>query len=228
MRDVAAYHDFLAVCPPERERLIDAILINVTAFFRDESSWSFLAEKVVPELLTRRDGCARIRVWSAGCSTGEEAYTLAIVFAEAMGMADFTQRVMVHATDVDDDALKRGRRARYKEAQVSHLPERLVHKYFRRADRDYVIRDEVRRRVCFHRHDIIGDAALVHVDLLACRNMLMYLNADTQLRILRRFHRALNDGGILFLGRAETLLTHEIPFMPIDLKRRISAKLASA
>ena len=143
-------------------------------------------------------------------------------------MADFTRRVMVHATDVDSDALKLGRRARYKESQVSHLPERLVQKYFRQTDGQYVIRDEIRRRVCFHRHDIVSDAPIIHVDLLACRNMLMYLSSDTQLRILRRFHRALNDGGILFLGRAETLLTQEIAFRPIDLKRRISAKLASA
>ena len=85
MHDVEAYHELLQVCPLERDRLIDAILINVTAFFRDASSWSFLAETVVPQLLKRRDGAAKVRVWSAGCSTGEEPYTLAIVFAEAMG-----------------------------------------------------------------------------------------------------------------------------------------------
>lgn len=223
-----AYRDLLRMCSLERERLIDAILINVTSFFRDEASWQCLAEKVVPQLLSRKAGAGKIRIWSAGCASGEEPYTLAMIFAKAMGMEDFAQRVTIHATDVDDDALSRGRRGRYTEDQVSRLPPSLLREFFRRMDDNYSVRAQLRQRVTFHRHDIIADPPIMHVDLLACRNTLMYLNSETQLRILKRFHRALNDGGILFLGRAETLLPDDSAFRPIDLKRRISAKVAGA
>jgi two-component system CheB/CheR fusion protein len=226
--DVEAYRDLLTICRLERERLIDAILINVTSFFRDESSWECLAEKAVPQLLGRKAGAGKIRIWSAGCATGEEPYTLAMIFAKAMGMDEFTRRVTIHATDVDEDALNGGRRARYSEDRVRHLPPALLRDYFRRVDDNYSVRAQLRQRVTFHRHDIISDPPVMHVDLLACRNTLMYLNSDTQLRILKRFHRALNDGGILFLGRAETLLPDDTAFRPIDLKRRISAKVAGA
>lgn len=225
--DVSAYHDLLCMCQRERERLIDAILINVTSFFRDEASWTFLAEKVVPELLRRKQGAPKIRVWSAGCASGEEAYTLAMIFARAMGMDDFVKRVTIHATDVDDHALNSGRRGRYTEDQVRHLPPTLLREFFRRIDDSYAIRAQLRQRVTFHRHDIISDPPIMHVDLLSCRNTLIYLNPETQARILNRFHRALNDGGILFLGRAETLLPDESAFRPIDLKRRISAKVSA-
>ena len=223
-----AYQELLATCRMERARLVDAILINVTSFFRDEASWACLAEKVVPQILSRKGGTAKIRIWSAGCATGEEPYTLAMIFAKAMGVDDFAQRVTIHATDVDDDALKSGRRARYTEDQVRHLPASMLREFFRRVDDNYSVRAQLRQRVTFHRHDIITDPPIMHVDLLACRNTLMYMNSDTQLRIIKRFHRALNDGGVLFLGRAETLLPDDDAFRPIDLKRRISTKVAGA
>ena len=222
-----AYHDLLRICDLERGRLIDAILINVTSFFRDEASWTYLAEKVVPELVRLKQGSAKIRVWCAGCASGEEPYTLAMIFAQVMGMEAFAKRVTIHATDVDDDALKGARRARYTESQLSHLKPGLVKQYFRRVDHYLAVRAQLRQRVRFHRHDVIADAPLMHVDLISCRNTLMYFKPDTQLRILRRFHRALNDGGILFLGRAETLLPGDRDFRPVDLKRRISAKVSA-
>ena len=225
LRDVAEYRDYVRACPIECAKLIDAILINVTRFFRDESSWTFLADRVLPDLLTRKRAARRIRVWSAGCASGEEPFTLAMLFAEAMGVDDFMGRVMIHATDVDDDALSRGRRARYGERELIHLPEGFRRRYFTPAGGQHVFREDLRRRVRFRRHDLTADTPIAGVDLLACRNTLMYLNAETQGRILARFHQALNDGGILFLGRAETLLTHDSPFRPIDLKRRISAKV---
>lgn len=225
--DVSAYHDLLRICERERERLIDAILINVTSFFRDEASWAYLARKVVPELLRRKQGAPKIRVWSAGCASGEEPYTLAMIFARAMGLDDFTKRVTIHATDVDDHALNSGRRGRYTEDQVRQLPPALLREYFRRIDDSYAVRAPLRQRVTFHRHDIISDPPIMHVDLLSCRNTLIYLTPEVQARILGRFHRALNDGGILFLGRAETLLPDDNAFKPIDLKRRISAKVSA-
>lgn len=228
MPDVAQYRELLKISSVEREKLVDAILINVTRFFRDDSSWAFLADEVVPQLVLQRPAPKRIRIWCAGCASGEEAYTLAMLFADALGMDDFTKRVRIHATDVDTSALAQARRASYTEQQVEHVPDDLRRRYFRHSGRFWFIREEIRRPVRFSRHSIICDPPIPNVDLLSCRNTLMYLNRDLQLDILARFHRALNDGGILFLGRAETLLTQETAFRPIDLKRRISMKVAAA
>lgn len=218
------YIDFLEVHPEEFLALFNTILINVTKFFRDDTSWEYLAEHVLPELLDRKPS-GEIRVWSAGCASGEEAFTIMMLLAEAMGIDAFRQRVKIYATDVDEDALNKGRHATYTEREVADVPEKLRSRYLERTEGNYIIRKDLRRQVIFGRHDLITDAPISRVDLLICRNTLMYLNAETQAKILARFHFALSDGGILFLGRAETLLTHASTFQPIDLKRRISTKV---
>jgi two-component system CheB/CheR fusion protein len=220
----AEYQDYLEVHPEEFEILFNTILINVTAFFRDDTAWDYLAKEVLPALLARRSE-GSIRVWSAGCASGEEAYTLAIVLSELLGADAFRDRVKIYATDVDEEALSKGRLGVYSEAEVADIPERLRKEYFEHNDGSYAFRRDLRRQVVFGRHDLVNDAPISRVDLLVCRNTLMYLNAETQARILARFHFALNDGGILFLGRAETLLTQATTFEPIDLKRRISTKV---
>ena len=219
------YIDFLEVHPEEFPALFNTILINVTQFFRDETSWSYLAEHVIPELLARRPH-GEIRVWSAGCASGEEAFTILMMLGEAMGLEQLKLRAKIYATDVDDEALLKGRHATYSEREVADVPEKLRAKYFEQLDGHYIVRKDLRRQVIFGRHDLISDAPISRVDLLVCRNTLMYLNAETQAKILARFHFALADGGILFLGRAETLLTNAGTFLPIDLKRRISTKVA--
>jgi two-component system, chemotaxis family, CheB/CheR fusion protein len=221
------YLDFLEVHPEEFEALFNTVLINVTHFFRDSSTWDFISETVVPELLSRREPTQPMRVWSAGCASGEEAYTLAMVFAEAMGLEAFRDRVKIYATDVDEEALAKARQAVYTEQEVAEIAPELLAKYFEQSEGNYIFRKDLRRHVIFGRHDLIQDAPISRVDMLVCRNTLMYFNAETQARILARFQFALNDGGVLFLGRAETLLTHTAAFAPIDLKRRISTKLPS-
>jgi two-component system, chemotaxis family, CheB/CheR fusion protein len=109
---------------------------------------------------------------------------------------------------------------------MTHVPPSMRARYFRPSGDYHIPHEDLRQRVRFHRHDLVADAPVVGIDLIACRNTLMYLNSDTQRRILAGFHRSLNDGGILFLGRAETLLPHDSAFRPIDLKRRISAKVS--
>jgi two-component system, chemotaxis family, CheB/CheR fusion protein len=228
LRDRAEYREYANACPVERAKLVDALLINVTRFFRDEGSWAFLADRVVPEVLKRKGKGGEIRIWSAGCASGEEPYTLAMIFAEAMGDGEFARRVKIHATDIDEDALSRGAYALYRERELSVLRPELRRRYFVPAGKHFSFREDLRSRVSFTRHDLIADAPLEQVDLLSCRNTLMYLEAETQNGILERFHTALNDGGILFLGRAEALLTHATAFRPIDLKRRISYKVPRA
>jgi two-component system CheB/CheR fusion protein len=220
----AAYSDYLEVHPEEFGKLFDTVLINVTAFFRDESAWETLRTQVLPLLLASKPPDAPIRVWSAACATGEEAYTLAIVLAEALGVDAFKERVKIYATDLDEHALNVARHATYSERAVEAVPPALLEEYFERVEAGFCFRQDLRRTVIFGRHDLIQDAPISRVDLLSCRNALMYLNAETQARILARFHFALNDDGILFLGRAETLLTQSNLFAPVDLKRRIFAR----
>lgn len=221
----AEYGRHLEINPEEYPLLFRTVLINVTSFFRDEASWKYLADQVLPELLARKGSSAKIRVWSAGCASGEEAYTMAIMLAQAMGMEAFTRRVRISGTDVDGHALRRARRGVYSAREVACLQPVQLDQYFIATEGGYAVREDLRRRVSFSRRDLIGDGPMKRVDLIVCRNTLMYLNAETQARILAGFHRALNDGGILFLGRAETLLTYARAFQPIDLKRRISTKV---
>jgi two-component system CheB/CheR fusion protein len=222
--DFTTYRDYLEVHPEEFGTLFNTILINVTAFFRDPPAWDVVTQTVIPDLVGRKGPSDPIRIWSAGSATGEEAYTLAIVLAEHLGIDDFRERVKIYATDVDDDALSAARQAVYSARQVEAMPPDLLRKYFEPMEDSFTFRKDLRRLVIFGRHDLLEDAPISRIDLLACRNVLMYFNAEAQARILARFHFALNDGGFLFLGRAETLMAHGQNFAPVDLKRRISRK----
>ena len=220
----AAYLDLLESDTDEFTQLFNTLLINVTRFFRDETPWTFLSEEILPTLLSRRGDASTVRVWSAGCASGEEAYTLAMVLAEALGPDRFRERVKIYATDVDDDALATARSAVYSEKQVADVPEPLRDKYFEKIDGRFIFTKDLRRSVIFGRNDLVQDAPISRIDLLVCRNTLMYFNSATQALILARFHFALADHGVLFLGRAETLLTQSNAFVPIDIKRRIFSK----
>jgi two-component system CheB/CheR fusion protein len=219
------YTRYLEAHPEEFASLFNTILINVTAFFRDELPWEFLRSDVIPRILAQKRADEAIRVWSAGCATGEEAYSLAITFAEAMGFDAFRSRVKIYASDVDEDALTRARIASYTERELGGVAPELLDKYFEVWDGRFTFRKDLRRAVIFGRNDLVQDAPISRIDLLVCRNTLMYFDAQTQGRILARFHFALNDGGFLLLGRAETLYTHSNLFTPVDLKRRIFVKV---
>ena len=218
------YVDYLEVHPTEFDNLFNAILINATSFFRDPVAWEFLAQHVVPQIVENRKK-GTIRIWSAGCATGQEAYTVAMVLAQALGLDALHRRVKIYATDIDDDALTQARQATYTPKEVSSVPDSLVDTYFERTGPKYTFRKEARRSVIFGRHNLLSDAPISRVDLLLCRNTLMYFNADAQSRILSSMHFALAESGVLFLGKAEMLLTHSPLFSPLDLKRRLFTKL---
>jgi two-component system, chemotaxis family, CheB/CheR fusion protein len=221
------YLDYLEVDPEEFNYLFNTILINVTAFFRDSSAWEYLAEEILPNLIKNKKTSDQIRIWSAGCASGEEAYTLAMLMAEILGAEEFRQRVKIYATDVDEDALNQARQAIYSAKDVQAVSDDLRQKYFEIVGNRYVFRQDLRRSVIFGRHDLLQDAPISRLDLLVSRNTLMYFNSETQGRILARFHFALNDHGYLFLGKAEMLLMHSSLFTPIDLKNRIFSKVSS-
>ncbi|MGV3614129.1 MAG: CheR family methyltransferase [Fimbriimonas sp.] len=220
------YIDFLEVHPDEFQSLFNTILINVTAFFRDGEAWEYLTREIVPQVVGNKGDGEPIRVWVAGCASGEEAYTVAMVLARALGTTAFRERVKIYATDLDEEALAQGRLASYSERDVQAVPADLLQEYFEQVDNHFVFDRELRRAVIFGRHDLIQDAPISRVDLLLCRNTLMYFNAEAQERILARFHFALNEGAFLFLGKAETLLTHANTFVPMDLKNRVFSRVA--
>ena len=219
------YLDLLQVDPQEFTALFDTILINVTSFFRDPAAWEVLTQNILPEFLAGKPAPEPIRVWSAGCATGEEAYTMAIALAEILGIDETRERVKIYGTDLDESALTLARHATYTQKAVTGLPEDLLERYFERSGTSYIFRKDLRRTVIFGRHDLVHAAPISHIDLLTCRNTIMYLNSETQARVLARLHFALEDHGILFLGKAEMLLSHSHLFAPVDLKRRIFVKV---
>ncbi|MFM6276916.1 MAG: CheR family methyltransferase, partial [Dolichospermum sp.] len=220
------YQDYLEVHPDEFKALFNTILINVTSFFRDSSAWDYLAKDIIPNIL-RKKLDQQVRIWSAGCASGEEAYTLAIIFAEILGIEDFRQRVKIYATDIDEEALNQARQANYSGKNIHSVPLELRNKYFDLNNKNYIVHQDLRRAVIFGRHDLLQDAPISRLDLLVCRNTLMYFNLETQGRIINRFHFALNDHGYLFLGKAEMLVTHANLFTPVNLKDRVFAKVFS-
>jgi two-component system, chemotaxis family, CheB/CheR fusion protein len=223
VNDYADYGRRLEDDPDEFIELFDTILINVTSFFRDPASWDYLAQEIVPRIVAAKDD-DEIRVWSPGCATGEEAFTVGILLFEALGENAFRDRVKIYATDVDEPALTQGRQATYLPKALNEVPEELRDRYFERNETLYAVRKNLRRAVIFGRHDVINDPPISRVDLLVCRNTLMYFDAQTQGRIIASFHFALNDEGYLFLGKSEALVTRSKLFVPIDLKRRIFAR----
>src|SRR5262245_26131417 len=222
--DFAGYRTRLEEDPDEFVELFNTILINVTSFFRDPSSWEYLAQEIVPRVVEEKPEDGDIRVWSPGCASGDEAYSIGMLLLEALGENEFRERVKIYATDVDEQALTQGRHAMYGPKAVADVPEELREKYFDRFDTRFSVRKNLRRGVIFGRHAVIQDPPISRVDLLVCRNTLMYFDAETQGRIIANFHFALNDGGYLFLGKSEALVTRSNLFVPIDLKRRVFAR----
>ncbi|MBO0699380.1 MAG: PAS domain S-box protein [Zavarzinella sp.] len=220
------YVDYLEVHPDEFVHLFNTILINVTSFFRDPPVWEFLQAEVVPKLAAAKGPDGPIRVWSAGCASGEEAYTLAMVLAEVLGDEAFQKRVKIYGTDIDNEALNQARLAVYSLKDLEDVPPGLVEKYFEPVGDKRAFRKDLRRNVIFGRHDLMQDAPISRLDLLVCRNCLMYFNAEAQARVLERFHFATADGGYLVLGKAEMLLTHGNTFQTVALKRRVFQKVA--
>jgi len=222
------YMDYLEVHPEEFALLFDTILINVTTFFRDPSAWEYIGQEILPQIIAAKKPNEPIRIWSPGCASGEEAYTVAILLAEALGMDTYREWVKIYASDIDEEALLQARQAVYGQRAVADIPPHLLSKYFEQSGSRYVLNKDLRRSVIFGRLDLVQDAPISRLDLLICRNVLMYFNAETQERILSRFHFAVNDNGFLFMGKAEMLFTHSNLFLPVDVKRRVFIKVPQA
>jgi two-component system, chemotaxis family, CheB/CheR fusion protein len=219
------YVDYLEANPREFAELFNTILINVTGFFRDREAWDHLRQDFLPELVEAVPDDEQIRVWSAGCASGEEAYTAAICLLEVLGEEAFKRRVKIYATDVDEEALAEARAAVHPEKALEDLPREMVERYFVENGRGFAFRPDLRRSVIFGRNELLQDAPISRIDLLICRNVLMYFTVEAQTRILSQLNFALRDRGLLFLGKSEMLVRHSDFFTPVDIKRRVFRRI---
>lgn len=203
----ADYQQLLGQDPAEYEKLTDALTINVTRFYRNADTWERLARDILPELWTAREGA--VQVWSAGCSSGEEPYTLAMLFAvlaERTARRSWLERCRIVATDIDKVSLERARAGRYPEAAFTETPAALTARYTVPAPGGREIVPELRALVDIRRVDLFLDPVPgPSFDLITCRNVIIYFDRNSQERLFTRFVDALNPGGILVLGKVETL-----------------------
>jgi two-component system, chemotaxis family, CheB/CheR fusion protein len=219
------YVDYLELHGEEFIDLFNTLLINTTGFFRDPPTWEYLATEIVPLMLAARAPDSPLRVWCAGCASGEEPYTVAMVLARVMGDQAFRDRAKIYATDIDEEALEQARHGAYLPRQLEDVPHDALERFFEQTDQRYVFRRDLRRSVIFGRNDLVQDAPISRIDLLVCRNTLMYFTAETQAQVLRRFHFGLDDDGYMVLGKSEMLITHPDLFAPAELKRRVFRKV---
>lgn len=202
---LADYVDFLRVQPQEVEMLFRDLMIGVTHFFRDPAAFALLREVVIPKLLANRAADLPLRVWVPGCSTGEEAYSLAILFREQFDEATHAPKVLIFATDIDDRAINKARAGSYAvESSVDLTPERLQ-RFFTKENERLVIQKTIRDMIVFATQNVVEDPPFSKVDLISCRNLLIYLDSAAQKKLMQLFHYALHPDGFLFLGNSETV-----------------------
>ncbi|HWK65050.1 MAG TPA: CheR family methyltransferase [Rhizobiaceae bacterium] len=221
VESIDAYLELLRADPDEAQQLFNDLLIGVTHFFRDQKEFDFLEKEVIPSLFQAKGAGDQIRIWVLGCATGEEAYSIAILLREHMARLDRVPHVQIFATDIDGKALAQARVGRYAQSAVREVsPERLARWFVKEGD-TYSIVKELREMCIFSQHNIIKDAPFSRLDMVSCRNLLIYLNADLQDRVFPLFHFALRSGGILFLGNSENVTRHSKLFAPLDRRFRI-------
>ncbi|NPV59780.1 MAG: protein-glutamate O-methyltransferase CheR [Actinobacteria bacterium] len=225
--DYLQYRQYLKQHPDEGGRLINDLTINVTEFFRDREVYEAIRQAVLPEVISykRGSGMWSLRAWSAGCATGEEPYSLAILIMDALVREGDRPRwaVRITATDLDDKALEKARGARYE--SVSILPGLETEDYLAPVEGGYAVREEVRRMVRFLLLDIAKPPPLRHLDIILCRNVLIYFEREKQSHIMEIFHRCLRPGGFLVLGKSEAIVgAAQRGFVPFRRRERIYRK----
>ena len=223
---LAAYGAYLESNPEEFARLVNSLLIKVTEFFRDPKLFDYLREHLLPELIaeTRREG-RELRIWSAGCSTGEEAYSAAIVVAEALGDDFPWPEVRIFATDIDREAIAFARRGIYPPAALKSLPAGARDRYFVKSDGGYEVGKRLRAIMVFGEHDLGERAPFPRIDLLLCRNVLIYFATPMQRLALETFAFSLRPGGRLVLGTSESVMALPAPFEEEQARLRVFRRL---
>ncbi|MFI5397465.1 MAG: chemotaxis protein CheB [Candidatus Binatia bacterium] len=224
---IADYLDLLRRDPEEIERLWKDLLISVTSFFREPQAWQFLQEQVIPRLIERKDADAAVRVWVPGCATGEEAYSLAMLLIDQLRVTEKSCPIQIFASDVDTDALEFARAGVYPENIAIDVPEDRLRRFFVRGEHGYRVSNELREAVAFARQNLVSDPPFSKLDLISCRNLLIYIEPPAQQKIIGLLHFALAEGGYLFLGNAETIGGQDDLFETLSKKWRIYRRIGS-
>ena len=224
MRSSSEYVNFLNSKPNEISSIYDSLSINVTKFFRDKQVWQFFMQKIIPNLLEVIKSTDTIRIWSCGCASGEEPYSLAIMFNEALKNTDHKFKIL--ATDINLNSLREARAGIYINDNLKNLDTRLITKYFKKIEHNkYQIIEKIKNLVSFNLGDITTFPA-TYLDVVFCRNLLIYYRKDAQDLILKKFYTVLKQNRFLVLGMDETLWGHKLQnsFVPISARDRIYQK----
>lgn len=225
IEEIAAYVDYLKADRAEPQHLFNDLLIGVTEFFRDKREFEILETQIIPKILEGKSTGQQLRVWVLGCATGEEAYSIGILLREHLAKLDSAPQVQIFATDIDGRALAAARVGRYRtHIEANITPERLARWFVREGD-TYCVVKELREMCIFSQHNVIKDAPFSRLDLVSCRNLLIYMNAELQNRVIPLFHFALLPDRFLFLGNSENVTQHPKLFAPVDRRARIFKKL---
>ncbi|MBI5166694.1 MAG: protein-glutamate O-methyltransferase CheR [candidate division NC10 bacterium] len=227
-RTLGAYLEALQADPGELPSLLDVLTVNVSEFFRNPQAFRIIAEYALPDILARKrgQGVSALRLWSVGCASGEEPYSLAILLRESLRETIAEYSVLIYATDVDRKSLERAKEGFYPQAKLAQVPEALRRKYFRPEGRGLRVRDEVKGMVIFREHNFfLEEPTFSRLDLVTFRNVMIYLTPSVQRQALDIFYQILNPGGYLVLGRVEGLqgAAREL-FEPVSISERIYRK----
>ncbi|RUZ68484.1 chemotaxis protein CheR, partial [Mesorhizobium sp. M7A.F.Ca.US.003.02.2.1] len=221
VHSISAYIDWLKKDAREVMNLFRDLLINVTNFFRDPDAFELLERKIIPQLFEGKTASDTVRVWVPGCATGEEVFSIGILLREHMEKLTVVPRVQIFATDIDEPALAVARAARYPEALLQGLSPERRQRFFNGDGESYVISNEIRELCIFSPHSVIRDPPFSRMDLVSCRNLLIYFGPSIQSRVIPVFHYALKPGGYLFLGTSESVGQHDNLFATVDKKHRL-------
>ncbi len=228
--DLTTYIRFLQENPQELQVLFKELLIGVTSFFRDQEAWQQLKAQAIPELLHNCTAKKSLRAWVPACSTGEEAYSLAMAFKEALQLAssDINPSLKIFATDLDREAIETARRGFYTPNIAADVSPERLRRFFIKEEHGYRVASEIRDMIVFAPQNVVMDPPFTKMDILSCRNLLIYLTPALQKKLLALFHHSLNPGGILFLGGAETIGDFTTFFQPLEGRGRLYQRLPSS
>jgi two-component system, chemotaxis family, CheB/CheR fusion protein len=219
--DAVAYAQFIQEHPEEIQILFKELLIRVTSFFRDPDAFSILENKILPDLIEKKPETYTVRVWVPGCGTGEEAYSIAILLRECMQETKSDFKVQIFGTDIDEDSIAQARTGLYPANISQDVSARRLKRYFVKEETGFRIRNEIREWMVFAVQNVISDAPFTKLDLVSCRNLLIYLDLELQSKLIPMFHYSLRPGGALFLGSSETVGNFGELFSTFDRKWKI-------
>jgi chemotaxis protein methyltransferase CheR len=230
VRKIETYNEYMQLLksdPYEYDNLLNDITINVTQFFRDKEVFEMIFEEILPYLIYLKVKNERrlIRIWSAGCASGEEAYSLAIFMHDLLGEEFHNFIVNIHGTDIDDESLNAAKIGKYLPRQLENVPTVYLYRYFTFDGETYEISHELRDMVKFKKQDLFSESKNSHYDLIICRNVIIYFTKEMQEKLFHNFFNGLNQDGYLVIGKTETILGDSMNlFEPVNLKERIYQK----